>query len=235
MGPRTPEQRAAFTAAKDTPDGPMRVLARIFPARVIKKVAKLAVLLSAVSAAVVLASRLGWLIKMRAALTPAAMTGLAVLKSVLNFVLGVLTGSGARSLGTRLLTRVIDCAVPAAVIILAISAIAGDDDEEPLGAETEESGGLLKKLLRGGKPPKEGAAPGTKYIRVQPLGDKLDSMAYSITATTVSTAVASRTQRKRNLSRRFGDELGDMGEVALAGVAAAEAMWRVKTSAVRMP
>merc|ERR1740136_433952 len=55
-------------------------------------------------------------------------------------------------------------------------------------------------------------------------------MEYTVTASTTSTVEAARAQRRRDLSRRFGDELGDLGDAALAGVAAAEVTWRKKAA-----
>merc|ERR1740136_373839 len=55
-------------------------------------------------------------------------------------------------------------------------------------------------------------------------------MEYTVTASTTSTVEAARAQRRCDLSRRFGDELGDLGDAALAGVAAAEVTWRKKAA-----
>jgi hypothetical protein len=55
-------------------------------------------------------------------------------------------------------------------------------------------------------------------------------MSYTIEASTISKTEAARTQRRSSLSRRFSDELGDVGEAALAGIAAAEKEWRAKAA-----
>ena len=76
-----------------------------------------------------------------------------------------------------------------------------------------------------------GYAPAKQYISVKSLGERLRSMEYTVTASTASTAEAARTLRRHDLARRFGDELGDIGTTALAGIVQAEEGWRKKAAA----
>ena len=223
MGRRTPEQRAAFPAARDTIDVNFGGLASKALESKVFQVVKLAAL---VAASGLLAQRLRHLPILQSTARRLAAVALTVVKVVLR----VMAGPASREVGSRVVTRVIDWGVPAVIVICALSAIVGGDDEPE---EEEEGGGgsVLGKLLKKGPGRKAGDVPKKEYIVVESLGDKLSSMAYTVQATTSSKMDAARAQRSRHLARRFGDELGDIGDAARAGVAAAEATWRRKAAA----
>jgi hypothetical protein len=173
MGARTAEQRAAFPAAKDTADI-KTIVEGICKARATKTAAAIAVL----CAITVGGRRLGWFAPIQAALHPVLKHGAALVKVVVKAILGVLAGPAAQSLGARALTRFVDYAVPAVVVVFAL-AIAGGGGEGAAEADGAEGGdGLLQKLLKGKAAKKVGAEPSKEYIRIESLSDKLSSMAY---------------------------------------------------------
>ena len=156
------EQRAAFPAAKDTADA-KDVLKAIVKTNAAKGVAAIAALCAACATAVY-ANRVGWLSAARITLRPATALVLSTAKAVLD----VLAGPAAQRLGGRVLTRLVDYAVPAVVVVFALSALGGDDESSP----QEDEGGVLKKLLKGGKATKAAFVPATEYIHIESLGDK---------------------------------------------------------------
>ena len=225
MGKRTREQRAAFSGARDTSD--LNVLTTV---RTVAKTraAKVAVRICALSIAALLASRFRQSPVLRSALSCVITVALYAAKAACRLA----TSPALQSLGARVLTRLIDWGVPATILcfsVVFLGTAAGDDSAF---AEKEEKGGsLLNKLLKG-KPSKVGMAPAKEYIEIESLGEKLDSMAYTIQAATTSKADASSAQRRRHLSQRFGDELGTLSNTALAGIDAAEKTWRKKIGEV---
>ena len=163
---------------------------------------------------------------------PALGSGIALAISALLVVgkaaLGMVTSPGVQSLFGRLVTRLIDWGVPVVIIVLAV-ALSGDSEPSP-EADGE---GLLKRLLKGDQTGKmDNASPSKVYLRIESLSEKLSSMAFTVQATTESKAGALRVLRRRRLETHFADELGDIGDTARSGVAAAEASWRAKS---RMP
>ena len=144
--------------------------------------------------------------------------------TVWNIFWNLLTAPAVQSLAQRVLTRLIDYGVPAAVLLLFFMVGEGGED-----SGQEEEGGLLKKLLKGGSPKQY--APAKQYISVKSLGERLRSMEYTITAASASKAEAARTLRQHDLARRFGDDLGDIDSTALAGIVQAEDGWRKKAAA----
>ncbi len=226
MGIRTPEQRVAYSGAKDTPTLPFAetIVAQLPKPRMLIRLG-----IAALVAALAMTHRQQLLAVLPSYLRKGSLFALKVLNAVSQAILNVITSPLAISVGSRLMTRLVDWGVPAAVVLATTAVAASGDDAKLDAAEPADSknGGLLKKLLAkssgSGSP---GAAPSKEYIRIDSLSEKLSSMAYTIEANTLSKAEAARTQRRRNLSRRFSDELGDIGEAALAGIAAAEKAWR---------
>ena len=227
MGVRTTEQRLAFPGAKDTSNIDLRKsISKLSSSKTVRIVA-----LCASLSAFALAYRLGWLMSLKSRLPSINQNPvLDMLLFFLSTALAMATGPAMQSVLGRVVTRLIDWGVPAAIILFAVSVIADGDEPAP-GEEPSEGGGLLKKLLKGKGDEKSGYAPAKQFVKIESLGDKLSSMAFTIQAETTSKAEASRMQRRRHLARRFGDELGDIGDTALAGIAAAEASWRKKTAA----
>ena len=227
MSVRTPEQRAAYSGAKDTPTAAEMLITYLQKPTILLKLAA-----TAVSAALVVTY--GWriLAVMPLYLRQGSSLASQALQAVAQSMLSVMTSPGAQSMGSRLVERVIDWGVPAAVVLAATAVAAGgDDDEEDDEGLDGKGGGLLRRLLgKGSGSGVAGFVPSKEYIRIESLSDKLSSMSYTIEANTVSKAEAARTQRRSSLSRRFTDELGDVGEAALAGIAAAEKEWRTKAA-----
>ena len=58
---------------------------------------------------------------------------------------------------------------------------------------------MLKKLLKGKGDEKSGYAPAKQFVKIESLGDKLSSMAFTSQAETTSKAAASRMQRRRHI------------------------------------
>ena len=221
MAVRTENQRAAFSGAKDTMDLKTAV-SRVAKAKATRVVAAVAAVLCAVIVAP--GGVKAWV---KALVGPKVPVVKALALKAFLSVWNLFVGPAAQSLGLRVLTRLIDYGVPAAVVVFAIVMAGGDDDK----AEDMPEENPLKKLFKGSSKKSGVGAPAKEYIRIESLGDKLSSMEYTIAASTTSKADAARAQRRRNLARRFGDDLGDIGDTALAGVAAAEASWRKKAAA----
>jgi len=219
MAVRTEAQRAAYSGAKDTMD----LKEAVAKSKAIRKLAVVTAVLCAV--AVVpggLKARVKALVGPKVPVVKALM--LKAFSTVLNIYWNLLTAPAVQSLAQRVLTRLIDYGVPAAVLLLFIMVGEGGED-----SGQEEEGGLLKKLLKGGSPKQY--APAKQYISVKSLGERLRSMEYTITAASASKAEAARTLRQHDLARRFGDDLGDIDSTALAGIVQAEEGWRKKAAA----
>ena len=74
-------------------------------------------------------------------------------------------------MGSRLVERVIDWGVPAAVVLAATAVAAGgDDDEEDDEGLDGKGGGLLRRLLgKGSGSGVAGFVPSKEYIRIESL------------------------------------------------------------------
>ena len=218
MAIRTEAQRAAYSGAKDTMD--------LKDAVAKSKATRVLAAVTAVLCAVAVVPG-GLKARVKALVGPKvpvvkALTLKAFL-TVWNIFWNLLTAPAVQSLAQRVLTRLIDYGVPAAVLLLFFMVGEGGED-----SGQEEEGGLLKKLLKGGSPKQY--APAKQYISVKSLGERLRSMEYTVTASTTSKAEAARTLRQHDLARRFGDDLGDIDSTALAGIVQAEEGWRKKAA-----
>ena len=218
MAVRTEAQRAAYSGAMDTTD----LKDAIAKSKATRVLAAVTAVLCAVAVVPGPAkARVKALVGSKVPVVKAL--ALQACLTVRNLFWSLLTAPAVQSLAHRVLTRLIDYGVPAAVLLIFFMVGEGGED-----SGQEEEAGLLKKLLKGGSPKSSGYAPAKQYISVKSLGERLRSMEYTVTA---STAEAARTLRRHDLARRFGDELGDIGTTALAGIVQAEEGWRKKAAA----
>ena len=171
MAVRTEAQRAAFSGAKDTMDL-KTALSRVAKAKATRVVAAVAAVLCAVFVAPV-----GVKAWVKALVGPKVPVVKALALKILLWNWNLFAGPAAQGLGLRVLTRLIDYGVPAAVIVFAIVMSGGDDDK---AEDTPEN--PLKKLFKGGSRNAAVGAPAKEYIRIESLSEKLSSMEYTITA-----------------------------------------------------
>ena len=146
----------------------------------------------------------------------AALVGSAVTSPAVSNVFG------------RIVLRLIDFGVPAVVIVVGIAALSGEEEDVDDDDIDDDGGVSLLRLLKGGKSKDAKALtkPPKEYIRVRRLTDRLNSFNYSLSRATGSEADALHAQRRRQLRKRFDDDLGSLSDGALGGLAAAEAAWR---------
>ena len=146
----------------------------------------------------------------------AALVGSAVTSPAVSNVFG------------RIVLRLIDFGVPAVVIVVGIAALSGEEEDVDDDDIDDDGGVSLLRLLKGGKSKDAKALtkPPKEYIRVRRLTDRLNSFNYSLSRATGSEADALHAQRRRQLRKRFSDDLGSLSDGALGGLAAAEAAWR---------
>ena len=216
MGPRTPEQRAAYSGAKDTADPvDLRIPRTAIEIKIKLKHLIIVVVLgtaAGVCAPRIIANRPGMLRVLQPYLTgclTAAHYCQDVVWRFLKVVFRMATSSAVGSLVYLFFTKVIEFCVPAFAFLFVFSSF---DDEESTPDPDDESSGFFKKLFKGDRSSaKEKYVPKKQYVRIEPLREKLSSMAYTVQAATASKAEAARAQRRRELSRRFGDELGNVG------------------------
>ena len=185
MAVRTEEQKAAFPAAFEDKDPPLGFVTKLVPKVDGKGVLKAGVAGLALGGTGILAFRLGfdprvvwrrsqdvWLVSK---LTWATTRAFALVRMAVFAAFATVTGSTARMLLTRFLTRFIDWGVPTVAIGLLLSGLKGGPPEPMDGDEAERGqsplAGLFKKggggggVERGVKLPKE-------LIKVEPLGER---------------------------------------------------------------
>lgn len=127
----------------------------------------------------------------------------------------------------RIMLRLIDFGVPAAVVVITLLALSDDEDSEDFDDDANNPS-LLRTLLKGRSAPERSLTkPPRELVRIERLSDRLSSFAYTLDAATGSRADALAAERRRQLQRRFRDDLGSWSASALAGLASAEKAWRV--------
>merc|ERR1719491_876964 len=139
MAVRTEAQRAAFSGAKDTMDLKTAV-SRVAKAKATRVVAAVAAVLCAVFVAP--GSVKAWV---KALVVPKVPVVKALALKAFLSIWNLLVGPAAQTLGLRVLTRLIDYGVPAAVVVFAI-VMSGDDYDK---AEDMPEENPLKKLFKG--------------------------------------------------------------------------------------
>jgi len=142
-----------------------------------------------------------------------------------------------------LLDTTISWGVPALVIGLVLGAVASKfGAKSALNAARDQSlrrarvkpglpsgagkgGGLMGLLGEGGGGEDDIGAP-EEFLKVERLNDRYDSFAYSLEKATVAPATALANARRRDLQRRFGDEIGLLSDSQMAALVRAEESYK---------
>jgi hypothetical protein len=186
MAVRTEEQKAAFPAAFEDKDPPLGFVTKLAPKVDGKGVLKAGVAGLALGGTGILAFRLGfdprvvwrrsqdvWLVSK---LTWATTRAFALVRMAVFAAFATVTGSTARMLLTRFLTRFIDWGVPTVAIGLLLSGLKGGPPEPMDGDEAERGqsplAGLFKKGGGGGGGVERGVKLPKELIKVEPLGER---------------------------------------------------------------
>jgi len=100
----------------------------------------------------------------------------------------------------------------------------------PVGLQSSSSGRGLGALFSGRNENEELGAP-KEYLTIERLNDRLDSFTFSLEKATVAPAAALAAARRRDLQRRFGNEIGSLDDEKLALFATAEETYRKDAAA----
>ena len=221
---------AAFPAAFDDKEPPLGFMKQYVPEA--KEVAKAGLAGLAVGSAGVLALRLGWMPAITSTLSFVATRAVVLARAAFLAAFAAMTGSTARMLLERLLTRVLDWGVPTLAIGFLLSGLKGPPEPDAGAAGQRQSSPLGSLFKRGGGGVVErGVTLPKELIKVEPLGERLASFEFSLESATGSRSAALAAERRRALRRRFNDDLGRLSDTALAALAEAEATWRKEAAA----
>eukprot|EP00931_Biecheleriopsis_adriatica_P104584 TRINITY_DN79246_c0_g1_i1.p1 TRINITY_DN79246_c0_g1~~TRINITY_DN79246_c0_g1_i1.p1 ORF type:complete len:662 (-),score=132.83 TRINITY_DN79246_c0_g1_i1:85-2070(-) len=97
----------------------------------------------------------------------------------------------------------------------------------PSGA-AQKGRGLMGLLGGGGAGDDSDLGAPEEFLKVERLNDKFDSFAYSLEKATVAPATAIAAARRRDLVRRFGDEIGLLNDSQMAALVRAEEIYKEK-------